>query len=122
MKHPDTDTHPPQQDQVKASKVIEYVLTQRDCFPWEDGVMDQDIYEDLPNCVFFEPWKWVSVSKAGFARWKQVAPSQVSRWIAAGLPVRSDDRINLWEGLNWLSCYEAQNHRRRRRDGRESIL
>jgi hypothetical protein len=98
---------------ITAVELLTWVLEHRKAYPLEAHEdFNHDSYDELGDFAnhSFDFCAFVTVTKADFARrYGNAAPSQVSRWIAAGaLPVRPDGRINYREG-----CYKVENYQDR---------
>lgn len=110
MKYPDYETAPIEPNWTRISEVILWTMKHRDSYPLPDEFV---IYTDMPETVLVDMKDFCNMSKKAFAKRKEVAQSQLSRWIAAGLPVREDGRINVWEGDWWLERYAKQCAKRK---------
>src|SRR5882672_4269740 len=98
--------------EIKASDILRHVLKTGKPFQIPGG-FDGDVENDcVPDRYWMED-EFVSYSKAQFARIHRVADSQVSRWVAAGLPELRDGRILLSEGERWLREYRREDPGRR---------
>lgn len=111
MKQRNQDTYKIQPGQIRASEIVAWVLEHRDSYPLPDDY-HSDIYCDLPEGVCYYDDHWTNISKTRFASGMRVAPTQVSRWIKAGMPVRADGRLEEWRAHRWVENYKAENHRR----------
>jgi|SRR6185369_8270559 len=107
------DTHKLRQGQLRATDLVIHALEKRDTYPMPDDAA-WETYIDLPDSIGFDEADWINVSKSYLAKHFGVAASQVSRWITAGLPVRTDGRVDLWRAEHWHEEYEKANRRRQR--------
>ena len=96
--------------------ILEYVLKHGDAYPLADDDLLNDIAHDLPEAVLFDEEHWTTCSKTAWAAHNDVEPPQVSRWIAHGLPVRPDGRLNMWEAGKWLDDFYEEYKRCTGRD------
>ncbi|MDB6035218.1 MAG: hypothetical protein JWM16_5556 [Verrucomicrobiales bacterium] len=101
---------------VKLSAIFKHVLETGTPYPVPLGAadswdVDYDLHPDIGN---FDERHLCTISKSDFAKRNDVAASQVSRWISAGMPIASDgERLPWGDAAEWLDRYEIQNERRR---------
>jgi hypothetical protein len=111
-KYPTIDT--PKKGQIRFTEIIKHVIDTGELFPLPQGYTCEDIAYDTPECL---QWvghvEWCSISKADYARAMNVAPSQVTRWVKAGMPELPDGRLPYFEIDLWLTRYDAENERKR---------
>jgi hypothetical protein len=109
--------------QIHVSEILAHVLKHREPFPIPDGTYTVphserafQIVQDITNCGldgFIRESDFTTISKAEFGRKHCCAPAQVSRWVKAGLPVRTDGRLNHRAADHWLECYQLDCERRK---------
>jgi hypothetical protein len=112
-KYPDQDRHEIEPGQIRITEVFAWILKHRDTYPVPEGVDPCMLfYYDLPENVVWQQSHFINISKKQYAEREAVAQSQVSRWINAGMPVREDGRIDVWDADSWLERYRKANAKR----------
>lgn len=115
MRQPDYDGNRDiEPHEIRFSVIIAWVLENRDSYPLPPEAKWSHVYYDIPESMTTENHThWINVSKTQFAEANAVAPSQVSRWIAAGMMVRDDGRIEFGPSMDWLERYRRTNQYRK---------
>jgi hypothetical protein len=96
--------------EVRFSEVIRWVLEHNDSYPLSPDATWSAVYYDIAPCLTtLNHAHFINITKKQFGGSFGVKQSQVSRWIRAGLPVRTDGRINYGPAMDWLERYQQTN-------------
>ena len=115
MKKENIDKGRPKKGQIRVSEVLQWVCNNKDAYPLPQGYTVGEggtLFYDIP-ALDVEMMRWCSISKMDFAEMHGVKPSQISRWISAGMPEREDGRLYYFQADEWVWDYKAECSKRR---------